>query len=192
MGMPGQRIEERRRGALVEAAIREVGDAGSTDVTVARIARRAGVSSALAHHYFGTKEGILLAAMRRVLTLYAAEVRGALAMARTPRERVRAILVASLSPGSFRTETVAAWMAFYASAQHAPEAARLLAVYQRRLESNLRHALRPHPGAARAARGAAAMIDGIYLREALGPARRGAGEWTDLVMDCVERACPAS
>ena len=181
--------EAERRGALVEAAIAEVGDARTTDVSVARIARRAGVSSALAHHYFGTKDSILLAAMRRILTLYAAEVRGALAMAEGPRERVRAILVASLSPGSFRAETVAAWMAFYASAQHSEEAARLLAVYQRRLESNLRHALRPHPDAAEVARGAAAMIDGIYLREALG-SRRGAASWVALVLTYVEHACP--
>ena len=182
--------EAERRGALVEAAIREVGDAGSTDVSVARIAKRAGVSSALAHHYFGTKESILLAAMRRILTLYGAEVRGALAMADGPRDRVRAILVASLSPGSFRAGTVAAWMAFYASAQHSEEAARLLAVYQRRLESNLRHALRPHPRAEEVARGAAAMIDGIYLREALGPSPLGPAEWAGLVMGYVEAACP--
>ena len=188
--MPRRGSEEERRGALVEAAIKEVGDAGSTDVTVARIARRAGVSSALAHHYFGTKESILLAAMRRVLTLYGAEVRGALAMADDGRGRVRAILVASLLPGSFRAGTIAAWMAFYASAQHSEEAARLLGIYQRRLESNLRHALRPHPNAAQVARGAAAMIDGIYLREALGPTRAGAREWADLVMEYVEAAAP--
>jgi TetR/AcrR family transcriptional repressor of bet genes len=77
-----------RRDAIVKATIQEVGRAGSLEVTVAQIARRAGVSSALAHHYFGSKEAIFVAAMRHVLTLYGAEVRGALATAETPRERV--------------------------------------------------------------------------------------------------------
>jgi TetR/AcrR family transcriptional repressor of bet genes len=95
-------------------------------VTVAQIARRAGVSSALAHHYFGSKEAIFVAAMRHVLTLYGAEVRGALATARTPRDRVEAIVRASFSTGSFRRESVAAWLNFYVMAQTMPEARRLL------------------------------------------------------------------
>ena len=61
--MPKVGIQAVRKDALVLAAIAEVGAVGSLDVTVAGIARRAGVSSALAHHYFGSKDDILLAAM---------------------------------------------------------------------------------------------------------------------------------
>ena len=70
-----------RRAAIVKATIQEVGRAGSLEITVAQIAARAGMSSALAHHYFGSKEAIFVAAMRHVLTLFGAEVRGALAAA---------------------------------------------------------------------------------------------------------------
>ncbi len=63
-------MEPIRRQALVQATIAEIGAAGSLDVTVAQIARRAGVSSALAHHYFGGKDQIFLAAMRHILTAY--------------------------------------------------------------------------------------------------------------------------
>jgi len=163
-------MEPIRRGALVEAAIHEIGTHGTLDVTVAQIARRAGMSSALAHHYFGSKEAMFAAAMRHVLTLYGAEVRGALSMARTPRQRVEAIIRASFTPAQFRPEMVAAWLNFYVQAQRSEEARRLLHVYQRRLRSNLLHALRriaPHE-ARRLARGLAAMIDGLYLRQALG------------------------
>ena len=67
--MPKLGAEPIRRAALVKATIEAVGAAGSLDVTVAQIARRAGMSSALAHHYFGSKEQIFLAAMRSILTL---------------------------------------------------------------------------------------------------------------------------
>jgi len=163
-------MEPIRRSALVEAAIHEIGARGTLDVTVSQIARRAGMSSALAHHYFGSKEAMFAAAMRHILTIYGAEVRGALAMSRTPRDRVEAIVRASFTPSQFRPEMVAAWLNFYVEAQRSAEARRLLHIYQRRLRSNLHHALRQlAPAQARTlTRGLAAMIDGLYLRQALG------------------------
>ena len=67
-----------RREAIVKATIQEVARAGSLEVTVAQIAGRAGVSSALAHHYFGSKEAIFVAAMRHVLIVFGAEDEGAI------------------------------------------------------------------------------------------------------------------
>lgn len=168
--MPKLGAEPIRRAALVKATIETVGEAGSLEVTVAQIARRAGMSSALAHHYFGSKEQIFLAAMRAILTLYGAEVRGALAAAeRGPESRLRAIIAGSFSQGSFRREAISAWLNFYVLAQTNREAMRLLRVYQRRLRSNLHHELRPlvGPRAEAVARGLGAMIDGVYIRAAL-------------------------
>jgi len=158
-----------RKDALVKATIVEIGRMGSLDVTVAQIARRAGMSTALAHHYFGGKEAIFLAAMRHILSLYGAEVRGALAVAKTDDARIEAILTASFSPTNFRHEVVSAWLNFYVLAQTVPGARRLLSVYQRRLRSNLLSGLRPLAGAGAGALadGLAALIDGVYLREAL-------------------------
>jgi TetR/AcrR family transcriptional repressor of bet genes len=53
--------------------------------------------------------------------------------------------------------------------QSVPEAKRLLAVYQRRLRSNLVAAIRPLAGdrAGEIAESLGAMIDGLYLREVL-------------------------
>ena len=167
--MPKLGMEPIRKDALVKATIVEIGRAGSLDVTVSQIARRAGMSPALAHHYFGSKEEMFLAAMRHILTLYGAEVRGALAAAEGPQGRIRAILRASFSPGSFRRDAVGAWLNFWVLAQTVPEAKRLVAVYQRRLRSNLVDALRPLAGAKAIgmADGLAALIDGLYLREVL-------------------------
>lgn len=90
--MPKLGMEPIRKAALVNATISEIGRTGSLDVTVSQIAKRAGMSSALAHHYFGGKEDMFLAAMRHVLTLYGAEVRGALAVAQGPEARVEAVV----------------------------------------------------------------------------------------------------
>ena len=182
--MPKVGIEPIRRAALIKATIDEIGATGSLDVTVGRIARRAGMSSALAHHYFGGKEDIFLAAMRHTLTVYGAEVRGALTMARSPRERLEAVIRAGFSVTNFRPEIVSAWLNFYVLAQRMPQARRLLTIYQRRLDSNLRHALRPLVGdrAAAIARRMAAQIDGVYIRQALAAAAPdGAGATADIL-----------
>ena len=160
----------------MKATIAEVGRKGSLDVTVAHIAARAGVSSGLAHHYFGGKDDLLFAAMRHILTVYAAGVREALAAARTPRARLDGIIRASFGPANFAPEVIAAWLSFYTHAQSDPGARRLLKVYQRRLVSNLTHALRPLVGGAAAdlAETLAATIDGLYIRHALGGEADGA------------------
>lgn len=175
--MPKVGMEPIRKEALVKATIHEIGRTGSLDVTVSQIAKRAGMSSALAHHYFGSKEQIFLAAMRHILTLYGAEVRGALAMAEDPRDRVRAIVRASFAALNFRREVIGAWLNFYVLAQTQPEARRLLRIYQRRLHANLVHDLKKlvGPRAGDVADTLAALIDGVYIRQAL---RDGAPDGT--------------
>lgn len=168
--MPKIGMEAVRRSALVDAAIQEIGASGSLEVTVSAIARRAGVSSALAHHYFGSKDQIFLAAMRRILSDFGDEVRKRLVGAVGPVERVKAIIAASFGPEQFDREIVAAWLAFYVQAQKSPEAARLLRIYALRLDSNLVFNLRQlvDEGAARRmAQGLSALIDGFYIRHAL-------------------------
>ncbi|WP_299964289.1 transcriptional regulator BetI [uncultured Roseobacter sp.] len=166
--MPKLGMEPIRRTALVEATIAELASKGSLDVTVGQIAKRAGMSSALAHHYFGGKDQIFLAAMRQILRDFGIEVRRGLRTARTPQARAVAVIEASFSPNCFSPETVSAWMTLYAQAQTNGEMLRLLRLYQRRLASNLRHALRPlTPEAEDCAETLAALIDGLYLRAAL-------------------------
>jgi len=163
-------MEPIRRKALIDATIAEVGAAGSLDVTVSQIARRAGMSSALAHHYFGGKDQMLLAAMRHILSIFGAHVRIELVQTQTPTGRLRAIIAASFHPQNFDEEVVTAWLAFYLQAQTSAEARRLLRVYGRRLHTNLCYNLRPLVPAERVdpiAHGIAALIDGFYIRNAL-------------------------
>ncbi|PID36719.1 MAG: transcriptional regulator BetI [Rhodobacterales bacterium] len=167
--MPKLGMEPIRRAALVKATIEEIGAVRSLDVTVNAIARRAGVSSGLAHHYFGGKEDLLVAAMRHILTQYGAEVRAELARADTPRARLEGILAASFAKGNFQPDVIAAWLNFYVHAQSSPGAKRLLRIYHARLRSNLLHELKPIVGAraGEVAEMLAAQIDGYYIRLAL-------------------------
>lgn len=163
-------MAESRRRELIGAALGEISDRGTLDVTVAQIASRAGVSSALAHHYFGGKEDLILATMRHLLAEFSKGVAARLALADGPRARLSAIITGSFGPEQFQHATISAWLTFYAKALSAPQAARLLTLYRRRLRSNLVHALKglvPAPEAERLAEGLGALIDGVYLREAL-------------------------
>lgn len=168
--MPRVGMEPVRKKALIEAAVETIGERGNLDVTMSEIARSAGVSAALAHHYFGGKDQLFLATMRHLLGEFGAGVRGLLVAADTPRGRVSAVIAQSFSPEQFSPATISAWLAFYVRAQSDPAARRLLAVYARRLHSNLVAALAElvaHADAVRISEGIAAMIDGLYIRRAL-------------------------
>ncbi|WP_414633757.1 TetR family transcriptional regulator [Paracoccus marcusii] len=94
------------------------GACGSLDVTVAQIAKRAGMSPALAHHYFGSRTrsswrrcGISCAVMgNRSMTACRGGCAG----------RLDAIIHASFAPQNFQRETVSAWLNFYALALNSP------------------------------------------------------------------------
>jgi len=163
-------MKKLRRKALIDAAILTIGERGSLGVTMSEIAGRAGVSPALAHHYFGAKEELLQATMRQLLADLGRDSTRALAAAGTPRERISAVIAVNFSAAQFRQETVHAWLAFYVEAQKSMHLRRLLRVYARRLQSNLMSGLEPllgRPAAEHAAEAIAALIDGLYIRRAL-------------------------
>lgn len=193
--MPKIGMEPLRRRALIDATIAAIGDHGSLDVTMAEIAGRAGVSSALAHHYFGAKDDLLFATMRHILAELAVDGRAALKAAETPRGRLSAIVEVSFSSSQFRPEIIAAWLAFYVEAQRSDPMRRLLRIYARRLHSNLMHALAallPRADATTAAESIAAMIDGLYIRRALKQGEPDAGSAIALIEDYLAARLPAA
>jgi TetR/AcrR family transcriptional repressor of bet genes len=180
---------------LISAAIDTIHDRGMGQVTMGEIARRAGVSAALAHHYFGGKDQLLLATMRHLLTELGDEIHARLSAAHAPEERLSAVIRGNFAAGQFRPAVISAWLAFYVQAQTDSEARRLLHVYTRRLESNLLHALRDlttRDRALRIAEIAASLIDGLWIRRSLAegdPDPAGAAELVErTVLDAVRRA----
>jgi len=161
-----------RRRQLVEATIWSIHEFGLAETTVTRIAQRAGVSPGIVHHYFADKDELLFETMRVMLEALRVEVVSRLARAKSPHDRVLAIIDASFSAGQFSPEVVTAWLALYASSRNSVRLARILSLYHRRLRSNLVSALNQVGGMTNAdqqAEAIAAMIDGLYLRSALNP-----------------------
>jgi TetR/AcrR family transcriptional repressor of bet genes len=187
-------MEPLRRKALIAAAIDAIHDRGMGQVTMGEIARRAGVSAALAHHYFGGKDQLLLATMRHLLSELSDGIQARLAGADAPRARISAVIRGNFDDEQFRPAVISAWLAFYVQAQTDPDARRLLHVYTRRLESNLLHALREltsREHALKVAETAASLIDGLWIRRSLAdgdPDPDGAAQMVeDAVFDALRR-----
>ncbi|GGB53390.1 HTH-type transcriptional regulator BetI [Roseibium aquae] len=168
--MPKIGMEQERRRTLITATIDAIHERGYCDITMAQIAKRAGVSGGLVHHYFGSKDQLLAATMRYLLKDLGEGIRDRLARARTPRERISAIIEGNFAVGQFRPSVIAAWLAFYVQSRTTQSNARLLQIYSARLASNLTFNLRfflPPSEASRVAEGTASMIDGVWIRQAL-------------------------
>lgn len=168
--MPKVGIQPVRKRQLIDATIATIAEHGFGEATIARIARRAGLSPGIIAHYFGGKDALLAATMRHLLTELLSDATDRLKRARTPLERAEAVIAANFGDSQFNREVIAAWFAFWGEVPHAPELKRLNDVYMRRTRSNLKHALRPvvgEPDADRIARRAACLIDGIWVRAAL-------------------------
>jgi betaine-aldehyde dehydrogenase len=159
-----------RRAQLIEMTIDSLAEVGYVDSTLTRIGKRAGVSAGLVAHYFGDKDGLLEATFRTLVARLGVRVRARLSQAHTPRGRVQAIIDANLAAEEFDRRTGTAWLAFWGQVPHVQRLRRVQHVYQRRMLSNLRHALRSlleSEEASSLAAMIAAMIDGVWLRAAL-------------------------
>jgi betaine-aldehyde dehydrogenase len=171
--------EELRRGQLIAVTIDSLAEVGYVGTTLAEIARRARVSPGLVAHYFGEKDALLEAAFRSLARPLAKRVRARLALARTPRGRVQAVIDSNLGPEEFDQRTGTAWLAFWGQVLHVKGLKRVQTAYQRRMLSNLRSDLRrmiPGPDACSLASMIAAMIDGVWLRAALSEWREADSE----------------
>jgi TetR/AcrR family transcriptional repressor of bet genes len=108
---------------------------------------------------------------------------------KTARERVSAVIRANFQPDLFTREVAQAWVSFYAVIGQKPEFERLQSAMDRRVRSNLVHALRqfaPPDTADRIANGAAVWIDGLWLRHAKSSDALSGAEAIALVEECID------
>jgi transcriptional repressor BetI len=162
--------EDTRRRQLITATIDTIAEVGFGAATLAQIGQRAGVSPGLIAHYFADKDGLLEATLRSLAGRLSLATTSRLRAARTPRERIQAVIEATLAPEEFDPRSCGVWLAFWGQVIHSEPLRRVQTVYQQRMLSNLRHALRrlvPDPEAPRLAVALAAMIDGLWLRASL-------------------------
>jgi betaine-aldehyde dehydrogenase len=163
-------VEEARRAQLIEVTIDSLAEVGFVGSTLAQIASRAGVSPGLVAHYFDDKDGLLEATFRTLSRRISERMKVRTSIAYTPRGRIQAVIDANLAAEEFDKRTGIAWLAFWGQVLHVHGLKRVQTAYQRRMLSNLAHALRklvPATEARSLAAMIAAMIDGVWLRAAL-------------------------
>jgi len=162
--------EDGRRNQLIEATIDTMAEVGFSATTLALIGQRAGISPGLVAHYFRDKDGLLEATLRTLASRLARATTDHLATASGPRQRIQAVVDSYLAVEQFDRRTSMVWLAFWGEAMHSPRLKRVEMVYQGRMLSNLRHALKrlvPETEAPSLAISIAGLIDGLWLRATL-------------------------
>ena len=170
--MPKVGMQPIRRQQLIEATLQAVDQVGLGDASIALIARLAGVSNGIISHYFKDKNGLIAATMRYLMNVLidnVTERRQALADD-SPRAHLQVIVEGNFDASQVNGPAMKTWLAFWAASMHQPSLHRLQRINDHRLYSNLCCQFRrvlPQAQARNAARGLAALIDGLWLRGAL-------------------------
>lgn len=162
-----KRISDIRRQELAEATLLTLQEYGFSGTTVQRVSERAGMSHGLVHHYFKTKADMIETAVRLTNARITAEVIRLLSQARTPRERLAAVIEGNFAESVFNREITQAWASCSGEAAFNEQFARILRMIHRRLLSNLLWDLKkllPVKEANLVASGIAMMIDGAWLK----------------------------
>ncbi|MFT7372854.1 MAG: TetR/AcrR family bet gene transcriptional repressor [Oleiphilaceae bacterium] len=166
--------EKQRKKELIEATIKSIEDYGFQGTTILTISRQANLSAGIISHYFGSKQGLILATIRHLLEELKQGLLQQIAHCEqplTPELRLQMIVDTNFACFQQSTSVTRTWLCFWAQALHDPELARLQSVNSRRLLQNLLYSYRQIiPNKERAflaANMTAAMIDGLWLRSSL-------------------------
>jgi TetR/AcrR family transcriptional repressor of bet genes len=158
-----------RREQLIDATLASIRKYGLPDVTVVQIAAAIGLSSGNIHYYFGGKNGLLEASMRKLFATIRERTTRELATAQSARERLEALVRAHFAPDIYRPEFCGAWLSFLAGCIGEVRLRRLKRISACRRRSTIRFALlqmMPRPCAELLAQELVAVIDGLWVRGA--------------------------
>ncbi len=166
--------EKLRKQELIQATIKSIENHGFQGTTILTISRQANMSAGIISHYFGSKQGLILATIRHLLEELKQGLLQQIASCEqplTPELRLEMIVDTNFACFQQSTSVTRTWLCFWAQALHDPELARLQSVNSKRLQSNLLYSYRQiisdKQKAILAASMTAAMIDGLWLRSSL-------------------------
>ncbi len=165
-------ISDIRRQELRAAAFRVLQREGITGTTLEKVAAEAGASKGIVLHYFHSKAELFQQVMREANLVLRDRVIERLNMARTPRDRLRAVIEGNFEPDLFTSPICQAWLSLCAEVPRDAALARIQRAIHARMHSNLMSGLRPLMPASEAKEKAlqiSCLIDGIWLRLGLAP-----------------------
>lgn len=166
-----KRIEEIRRAELIEAAHRVFLREGLQGLTTARICQEAGMSPGILAYYFKGKDEVLYAMVRFNNRILMEDVIARMRRATTSWERLEAIVEGNFPDHSFTRNIAIAWLSVCAATNVNQNYERLQRLFYSRLVSNLASAfgsLLDRDRLRQASLSVAALIDGLWLRKAVG------------------------
>ena len=123
--------EKLRKKELIEATIESIESHGFQGTTILTISRRANLSAGIISHYFGSKQGLILATIRHLLEELKQGLLQQIAHCEeplTPELRLQMIVDTNFACFQKSTSVTRTWLCFWAQALHDPELARLQAV----------------------------------------------------------------
>jgi TetR/AcrR family transcriptional regulator, transcriptional repressor of bet genes len=165
-------ISDIRRQELRAAAFRVLKREGVAGTTLEKVAAEAGASKGIVLHYFRSKAELFEQVMREANLVLRDRVNLRLASARSPQERLKAVIEGNFEADLFNAPVCHAWLSLCAEVPRSPALARIQRVIHARMHSNLMSGLRPllpQPEAAAKAIQISALIDGLWLRLGLAP-----------------------
>lgn len=181
-----------RRDELVAAAIAVISEEGLNRTTLAGIATRAGMSTALVNHYFAGKDELMLHTMRSLTMLWRNELLRRLPADPSGKDRLAAIIDGCFVPENFEKGVYDAWLQFWILALHEQPYLDLHRLMVARFWSNVRYAVRevaPAEEVERIASGFAAMLDGFAWRFAIDRERADFREAKRICWDYLRQRC---
>ena len=187
------RISEIRRRELRQAAYEVLQTEGMAGATIEKVALKAGASKGIVLHYFRTKQQLFEHAMRHSNALLRDGVIRLMRLARTPDERLWAIIEGNFSAAFFTPAICHAWLVLCAEVPREPQLARIQRVVHARMRSNLITALSalvPSDQRETVALGITSLIDGLWLRLGLRPGEVSAPEALAQMADYLDHRIP--
>lgn len=191
--MARKSIGEIRRQELIEAAYQLLITEGLQSLTVEKVARAAGASKGIVHHYFRDKLQLIEAALVHLSTFPGGVTSLRLKGAQSASERIWSIVASNLRQEIFQPSVCRAWLALCADASLYPEAKKTVKQYYSLMEKELVTAFRdlvPEAEASLAAVDLIALLDGLWVRNALRGTSVGSAWSSRMVRDFLEHRAP--
>jgi len=118
---PRKASKEQRRQQLIDATISTIARKGYAALTLADVARAAGLSGGIVNFHFESKEKLLVATLRQLAEEYRRNWQTALSEAGpSPADRLAALARADFNDVVCTPVKLAAWSGFWAEAQNRP------------------------------------------------------------------------
>ncbi|MBZ9851752.1 transcriptional regulator BetI [Mesorhizobium sp. CA14] len=166
------RLSDIRRKELRQAAFAVLEREGIAGATLEKVAAQGGASKGIVLHYLRNKQELFEHAMREANAVLCHAVVARLQRARSPMERVDAVIEGDFEEHLFLPPLCHAWLSLCAEVARDEKLARIQKVIHARMRSNLLSSLRglALPEAAdEIVLGVTALIDGLWLRLGLQP-----------------------